>query len=312
MNNNKSAISIQDPNRPSSTKPNGHPLHKKESSLSIVTDEGDGDQMSPRPSAARPGSASGHPSSTLGPSTPPHRFALETTVSSSAWDGLDLGGMQLKALSSAVFTFEHITSLYINYNALTVLPPSISSLRRLTILDVSGNHLTTVPPELGMITSLKEIYLFDNQLSSLPPELGTLHQLSFLGVAGNPLPENIRLMLEKEGTTALITYFRDSCPVPLPPPDREWITVEAESDLALSATTDPETFTLLCYNILCARYATSQTYGYTPSWALAWDYRKELILQEVMGCGADFICLQVCLAFFLFFSYFLFSFCQAA
>ncbi|CDZ98126.1 glucose-repressible alcohol dehydrogenase transcriptional effector [Phaffia rhodozyma] len=301
MNNNKSAISIQDPNRPGSTKPPGHPLHKKESSLSVLADDSDGDMTSPRPSSARPGSAAGHPSSLLGPSTPPHRFAVENSsvaansaVVSPAWNGLDLGGMHLKALSPALFMFQHITSLYINYNALTVLPPSIASLRKLTILDVSGNHLTAVPPELGMITSLKEVYLFDNQLANLPPELGTLHQLDFLGLAGNPLPEAIRLMLEKEGTQALITFLRDSCPVPMPPPDREWITVEAESEMALavSQAAEPETFTLLCYNILCHRYAPPQTYGYTPSWALSWDYRKELILQEVMGCGADFICLQ--------------------
>jgi CCR4-NOT transcription complex subunit 6 len=33
-------------------------------------------------------------------------------------------------------------------------------------------------------------------------------------------------------------------------------------------------------------------YGYTPSWALAWDYRKELILTEIVNYDADFICLQ--------------------
>jgi len=33
-------------------------------------------------------------------------------------------------------------------------------------------------------------------------------------------------------------------------------------------------------------------YGYTPSWALAWDYRKELILTEIMNYDADILCLQ--------------------
>ena len=35
------------------------------------------------------------------------------------------------------------------------------------------------------------------------------------------------------------------------------------------------------WNILCDRYATSQVYGYTPSGALAWDYRKDLIMEEI-------------------------------
>lgn len=49
---------------------------------------------------------------------------------------------------------------------------------------------------------------------------------------------------------------------------------------------------MLCYNILCQKYATSQAYGYTPSWALNWDYRKDLIISEVLNCNADIVCLQ--------------------
>ena len=49
----------------------------------------------------------------------------------------------------------------------------------------------------------------------------------------------------------------------------------------------------MCYNTLCDKYATPGTYGYTPSWALNWDYRKELILRELLDYRADVICLQV-------------------
>lgn len=49
---------------------------------------------------------------------------------------------------------------------------------------------------------------------------------------------------------------------------------------------------MLTYNILCAQYATSALYGYTPSQALSWDYRKEQILQEVRELNADIVCLQ--------------------
>lgn len=35
-------------------------------------------------------------------------------------------------------------------------------------------------------------------------------------------------------------------------------------------------FTVMCYNVLCDKYATRQMYGYCPSWALNWDYRKKV------------------------------------
>lgn len=52
-------------------------------------------------------------------------------------------------------------------------------------------------------------------------------------------------------------------------------------------------FSVMCYNVLCDKYATRQLYGYCPSWALNWEYRKKSIMQEIMGCNADIISLQV-------------------
>lgn len=40
-------------------------------------------------------------------------------------------------------------------------------------------------------------------------------------------------------------------------------------------------FTVMCYNVLCDKYATRQMYGYCPSWALSWEYRKKV--------GAEYI-----------------------
>lgn len=55
----------------------------------------------------------------------------------------------------------------------------------------------------------------------------------------------------------------------------------------------PALFSVMCYNVLCDKYATRQLYGYCPSWALNWEYRKKSIMQEIMGCNADIISLQV-------------------
>lgn len=198
-----------------------------------------------------------------------------------------MGGMRLKNISQSLFKLDYLTTLYINHNQLTTIPPEISRLRSLILLDISGNQLVSLPPELGLLSSLRELHAFDNRLETIPPELGTLHQLEMLGVEGNPLQASLRAILQKDGTPALIAYLRDSCPVPAPPPERVWRVLLPD---------DPEpgtdTFSVLCYNILCEKYATSTMYGYTPSWALNWSYRKELILAEIQNYGADFICLQ--------------------
>lgn len=49
----------------------------------------------------------------------------------------------------------------------------------------------------------------------------------------------------------------------------------------------------MCYNVLCDKYATRQLYGYCPSWALNWEYRKKGIMEEITSCDADIISLQV-------------------
>lgn len=238
-------------------------------------------------------SAPNHPSSTVAPIAEAPRPTAKPPENT--WNSLDMGGVNIKTIppTSGLFTFTFLINLYLNHNALSSVPPEISKLRHLEVLDLSGNALTAVPPEMGMLTQLKELYLFDNQIVALPPELGSLHQLQTLGVEGNPLDTSLKTIVQKDGTPALISFLRDSCPPPPPPPQRVWKNVVSPMEREAMAN-DPHTeiFSVLCYNILCEKYATERLYGYTPSWALSWDYRKELILTEVMSHDADFVCLQ--------------------
>lgn len=235
-----------------------------------------------------------HPSSTVAPSTEASRPTAPKPPKNT-WSSLDMGGVNIKNLppTSGLFSFSFLINLYLNHNALTTIPPEISKLRHLELLDLSGNNLVTIPSELGMLTSLKELYLFDNHLTTLPPELGTLHQLQTLGIEGNPLDANMKQMVQKEGTGALISWLRDSCPPPSPPPERPWrmLVSQAERE-AIEADPGTEVFSVLCYNILSQRCATERMYGYTPSWALTWEYRKDLILSEILSHKSDFVCLQ--------------------
>ncbi|XP_033741571.1 uncharacterized protein LOC117328226 isoform X1 [Pecten maximus] len=71
------------------------------------------------------------------------------------------------------------------------------------------------------------------------------------------------------------------------PPSRQWVW------LANSERNRPTAiFTVMCYNVLCDKYCTRQLYGYCPSWALNWEYRKKGIMEEIKHCAADIICLQ--------------------
>ncbi|KAA1096968.1 Glucose-repressible alcohol dehydrogenase transcriptional effector [Puccinia graminis f. sp. tritici] len=184
-----------------------------------------------------------------------HKLHSQNRSTNTGWTTVDMGGLKLKSLSEALFSYDFLTTLYIPHNSLTSLSPSIAQLNSLTILDVSSNKLTSLPPELGMITTLQHLFVFDNHLTSLPPELGSLHQLEELGVEGNPLTDTLLSTIQKEGTASLVAYLRDSCPVPLPPSERDWITID--SDLSNHH-----------------------------------NDHHDLILQELMQYGADIICLQ--------------------
>lgn len=69
-----------------------------------------------------------------------------------------------------------------------------------------------------------------------------------------------------------------------PPNERDWHVLD-ESPAA-------ETLSVLSYNILCDKYATSSQFGYSSSEVLSWDYRKDLIIREVKEHNADIVCMQ--------------------
>ncbi|KAG0466907.1 hypothetical protein HPP92_018487 [Vanilla planifolia] len=44
--------------------------------------------------------------------------------------------------------------------------------------------------------------------------------------------------------------------------------------------------------VTMSRHTTSDIYSYCPSWALAWSYRRQNLLKEIVSYHADIICLQ--------------------
>ena len=277
----KSAIPITNPNLVKPPPPTEQPNGNAEASPDSSPVNGNGTVVSQRPSTPGPLVEASRPTAIKPP---------ENT-----WTSLDMGGVNIKNLpsTSGLFRFTFLINLYLNHNALQSVPPEISKLRHLELLDLSGNGLSSLPPELGMLTQLKELYLFDNHLTTIPPQFGSLHQLQTLGIEGNPLDQMLKSIVQKDGTRALISYLRDNCPVDFDPPERVWKTLlsPAEEE-ALAKDPNVETCSIMCYNILCERCATEKIYGYTPSWALAWSYRKQRILDEIIKYDVDFLCLQ--------------------
>lgn len=286
----KSAIPITNPNLP---KPEVNGTPKDVDSPAGILSTPLVTSRTPATADSPNGLSANHPSSTAAPSEAPRPTASKPPENT--WTSLDMGGVNIKSIppSSGLFSFTFLINLYLNHNQLSGIPAQVCKLRHLELLDLSGNQLRSIPPELGMLTNLKELYLFDNNLSTIPPELGTLHQLQTIGIEGNPMDPALKAIVQKDGTAALVSYLRDSCPVPPPPPPRQWrnVITQAERE-AIVTDSSVEVFSVLCYNILCEKYATEKLYGYTPGWALAWDYRKELILSEIVESDADFLCLQ--------------------
>jgi len=52
-------------------------------------------------------------------------------------------------------------------------------------------------------------------------------------------------------------------------------------------------YLVMTYNVLSDKYASSQTYAYTPSWVLNWENRSKKIIKEILEYSPDIVCLQV-------------------
>ncbi|XP_077285729.1 CCR4-NOT transcription complex subunit 6-like twin [Arctopsyche grandis] len=204
------------------------------------------------------------------------------------WTSLEVTG-GVRNLAPALWDMAHLTALYLNDNCLQRLPPDISRLATLRTLDLSNNKLRSLPSEIGDLVQLRELLLHHNYLRVLPYELGKLFNLCSLGLHGNPLSKEIfNLYGDTNGTHKLLTYLLDSLQMRVPhPPQRPWIPLTRPN-----RTRPTCIFTVMCYNVLCDKYATRQMYGYCPSWALNWEYRKKAILDEIRHYAADIISLQ--------------------
>ncbi|KAI5624872.1 hypothetical protein C0J50_15678, partial [Silurus asotus] len=240
----------------------------------------------------------GMPKEKYEPPDPRRMYTIMTSEEAASgkkshWAELEISG-KVRSLSSALWSLTHLSALYLSDNSLSRIPPDIAKLHNLVYLDLSSNKIRSLPAELGNMVSLRELLLNNNQLRVLPFELGKLFQLQTLGLKGNPLAQDLMsLYQEPDGTRRLLNYLLDNLagaikriPAEQPPP-RSWLVLQEPERVTPAAM-----FSVMCYNVLCDKYATRQLYGYCPPWALNWEYRKKSIMQEILSCNADIISLQ--------------------
>lgn len=214
--------------------------------------------------------------------------SCQKQISQIQWYEVEVKGL-VKNISPKLWEWTHLRCLYLNDNNLMRLPPAVASLVHLHCLDASNNKIRTLPSELGDMTSLRELYLNNNQVRVLPFEFGKLFKLSQLGLKGNPLTQDMMaIFMEPNGTQKLLIHLLDQLTITCPPPPRRPWMILAEPSQSGNTTI----FTTMCYNVLCDKYATRQYYGYCPAWALTWEYRKKLILDDIKNFNADIIALQ--------------------
>lgn len=217
-----------------------------------------------------------------------YHASSQKQISQIQWYEVEIKGL-VKNISPKLWEWTHLRCLYLNDNNLMRLPPAVANLVNLQCLDASNNKIRTLPAEIGDMTSLRELYLNNNQVRVLPFEFGKLFKLSQLGLKGNPLTQDMMsILMEPNGTQKLLIHLLDQLTITCPPPPRRPWMILAEPSQSGNTTI----FTTMCYNVLCDKYATRQYYGYCPAWALTWEYRKKLILDDIKNFNADLITLQ--------------------
>ena len=105
--------------------------------------------------------------------------------------GYYFGGVneKLEWLPNNMGDLGELTSLYLEWNALTELPESISQLTSLVNLFVSNNDLVGLPESIGDLENLFFLDLGYNEIESIPNSICNLLSLDYLWLFNNQLDQ---------------------------------------------------------------------------------------------------------------------------
>jgi CCR4-NOT transcription complex subunit 6 len=215
------------------------------------------------------------------------------------WTTLDLAHNDLLRLTPQLARFTQLTALHLQHNLLANLPQEIGTLRHLKLLDLSRNRLRGVPACVCELVTLETLLLSGNRIRELPLLMGRLCRLCTLAVDDThlfttPPPDTFAAT---DPVRAPIEWLRDRMPIGARPAERVFLDVPDDIGAAgLDARARPAgtgaVFRVCCFNVLAENYASPERVAYCPSWALAWAYRREVIVNALLQCDADILCLQ--------------------
>jgi hypothetical protein len=100
----------------------------------------------------------------------------------------------IRVLPAELFTLRKLIFLYVYFNRLDEIPAAVGRLPSLLGLYVTGNHISSIPPEVFRMTQLRKLQVSKNRLTALPPEIGNLTELRHFNIAENQievLPDTI-------------------------------------------------------------------------------------------------------------------------
>lgn len=102
---------------------------------------------------------------------------------------LDLGGLQLTSLPTAIGQLKHLRILKLDRNHLKSLPIEIGNLNQLSELTLWKNNLSEVPFGVCSLIDLVWIDLSENQITHLPEDIWLLQKVEYLNLSENRLQE---------------------------------------------------------------------------------------------------------------------------
>lgn len=212
----------------------------------------------------------------------------------SRWYSLKIEG-NVRNISPVLWKFSHLTRLDMKRNIIRQLPNEVSNLRSLIQLDISHNMIKTLPNSLGNMLELRELNVSHNQIKTLPVSIGKLFNLQSFSIDNNNIdPSFVNCIKRENGIRVLLEHLYEqyinqpsNYTLLFDKPQREWKQLNDNMGMY-----EVHPISVMTYNILSDKYATQQQYGYCPTWALQWEYRRDKLLEEIQQYSPDIICLQ--------------------